>query len=90
MANKNSFWNLPKHSKLDILREGEFNHSEVIIRALADEETNVEFIDKDTYSIYGTEEGLLIQAVSPVFRIGLLLYCSMLAFLHGELAVNKN
>ena len=82
MDNKR-FWDLPKCSKLDILKEGEYNHTEVILDALSDKETLIEIIDRHTYSIYGTEESLLIKPVSPILKMSLFIYHSVLMFIHN-------
>jgi hypothetical protein len=80
---KKRFWNFPKYSKLDILYEGEFNHDSVILTALADKETLIERVDRDSYTIYGAEESLLIKPVSPVLKISLFIYCSILSLIHS-------
>lgn len=76
------FWDLPKYSKLDILIEDTFNHNDVILSALRDKETLIERVDRHTYSIYGTEESLLIQPISPILRMSLFIYHSVLSFIN--------
>ncbi len=81
MSNKR-FWDLPACSKLDVLKEGEYNHVSVMLEALADKETLIERIDRNTYSIYGTEESLLIKPISSVLKMSLFIYASVLMFIH--------
>jgi hypothetical protein len=84
MVNKTRFWNLPKCSKLDILTEGEYNHTSVILAALSDEETFIEQVDRRTYTIYGTDESLLVKPISSIMGTALYIYCTVLTFIHNN------
>lgn len=58
--NQKSFWHLPHCSKLGELRED--RHGHIIQAALDDEDTKIERLDTNIYTIYGPEgEGLLIK-----------------------------
>jgi hypothetical protein len=83
-----SFWHFPKHSKLDILSADHFNHNELIERALADPDTQSEWVEEDKYLFYGPSmpdggEGLLILVgKNPVLRVGIRIFNVLLAFIN--------
>lgn len=68
------FWKLPHCSKLNRLDAQ--RHAEVILRALSDVDTQVEQVDRTTYSLAGPSEALLLKSESSVVQMVLLL-CSI-------------
>ena len=72
---KESFWDFPHSSKLDVLRED--RHSRIICAALADPLTNLDQDDHD-WIVFGEEEALLIQVSSSYLRIVLQWYYQIL------------
>lgn len=73
---ENSFWQFPHCAKYDEIKEE--RHAHLLVGALSDRETNIEKVDRDTFSLYGKDEALLIRPVSFVVRIGLELYRAFL------------
>jgi len=71
------FWKFKPSSKLDILDER--RHAQVILSAFRDPETKIEQLDTLTYTLYGEEEALLFQPMSPLFRLGLFIYAMILS-----------
>lgn len=68
------FWKLPHCSKLNRLDTQ--RHAEIILRALADADTQVEQVTRTTYSLAGPSEALLLESESSVLQMVLLL-CSI-------------
>lgn len=65
------FWKLPCCSKLNHLDER--RHADIILRALADSETQVEHVNRTTYSLTGPSESLLLIPQSKVLQMVLFL-----------------
>lgn len=76
---KKSFWNFPRWTKIDQLYEE--HHAPTLADCCRDSDTGCERIDKDTFILYGTEEGLLFKPKSFVWRMSMELYASMLRVL---------
>ena len=76
-----TFWDLPACSKLDVLTEKQHGH--IIVAALRDSETHIEFVDRGCV-LYGKEEGLLIDNPSLVLFLVLSLFMVFLKILHSS------
>ena len=74
-----SFWDFPACSKIDVLDERK--HSHLILAALRDNVTEAEAVDRTTYTIYGSNEALLVQTVSMPLRVALLVYGRVISFM---------
>jgi hypothetical protein len=74
-----SFWNFGKASKIDILDEREPKHVKNIIKALNDQETMIETINRESYNLVGPDQALLCETVSPQLRMTFLLYGSIVS-----------
>lgn len=73
------FWNcLPQCSKIDVLDRPQ--HVSMIAACLGDPLTSVERLDKDTYSVYGPEEAILVRPTALTVSFGML-FLSQLALL---------
>lgn len=65
------FWKLPHCSKLDRLDER--RHTEVILRALSDEDTQIEEVSRNTYNLTGPSEALLLEPQSSILQMVMIL-----------------
>lgn len=72
------FWKLPGCSKIGILRER--RHSDVILSALLDADTAIEETEPTTYTLYGPEDGLLVQPETAALRLAMVLCEAMQTF----------
>lgn len=66
------FWQFEHCSKIDVLNESA--HLHLIISALKDKNTSVEQIDRQTYSLIGPDQAILIQVESPLLTLTLRLH----------------
>jgi hypothetical protein len=64
-----NFWKFNPCDKHDQIKEG--RHDELFLAALADPETGIEKINRDTYILYGEEEALYMQPTTFIYRLGL-------------------
>lgn len=69
------FWDFPHDSKLDVLQDPQ--HLHVMLKALNDEETDIQYNHDGTYTLYGRQEALL--AVPKLLSTRLLLCFYMVA-----------
>jgi hypothetical protein len=69
---KESFWDFPSCSKIDVLEEPQ--HALIIYNALQDDLTVVEPSTGTDWCLYGKEEALLVQPSSYYLKIILFLY----------------
>lgn len=68
-AKGNGFWNFPPHVKYDEITEGHNDH--LFYGAVADMETGVDKVNRDTYIVYGNIEALLFRPTNTVYRLGI-------------------
>lgn len=82
--NRDRFWDFPQSAKWDQLDEHNPRHAKLIINALEDTETGVECIDRETYSMYGEEEALLVRPKSVLLFICLDIYRGLCAIMSNN------
>ena len=70
-----SFWKFPQYIKWDILDEPK--HSYIILAALRDPVTGIEWMDEFSYTVYGPEEALLIRPPTLSISLGMLCLLQM-------------
>jgi len=76
-----SFWNLSKSCKWDVIRAD--RHIHIIHGAMCDPETGIEPCDHD-FLLYGEEEALLLkEPASPPLRLALSLYHALCCVLRA-------
>ena len=77
-----SFWNtIPACSKIDILEES--RHTALMLRVMADSETDIERVGNEDYTLYGPEEALLARPRSSLLKLGFTIYCMIVSFLRA-------
>lgn len=65
------FWKLPHCSKLGILREDRHRH--IILSALWDADTGIEETEPSVFTLYGPDDGLLVQSNTAALRLAMVL-----------------
>jgi hypothetical protein len=74
-----TFWDFPAYVKFDVLEERK--HAHLITGAMCDSETSCAKVDRESFILYGPDEGLLITPKSFYMKVSLELYdrlCSVL------------
>lgn len=72
-----TFWQFEHCSKIDVLDEQA--HLRLILAALRDKNTSVEQIDRQTFSLVGPDQAILVQPVSSLLILTLRLHQAVTA-----------
>lgn len=77
-----NFWDFEHCSKIDVLSESA--HLHLIIASLRDKNTSVEMIDRQTYSLIGPDQAILVKAQSQLLILTLRLHQAVSALERSE------